>query len=173
MFVVIEHGSRILIHYKVTAHPTAAWTLQQPREVVGYGDRYQFLIHDRDCIFARKFDESIRALGMRVFESAVHSPRINSICERVIGTIPARMPGLADPTVRITSALKSWIAHYNGGRPHMSFGPGIRDSPAITKALPESSARHCHGESYAVRTASNRGGLHNETFADACQRVTA
>jgi hypothetical protein len=63
---------------------------------------------------------------MRVFESAVHSPRINSICERVIGTIPARMPGLADPTVRITSALKSWIAHYNGGRPHMSFGPGIR-----------------------------------------------
>jgi putative transposase len=63
MFVVIEHGSRILIHYKVTAHPTAAWTLQQPREVVGYGDRYQFLIHDRDCIFARKFDESIGRLG--------------------------------------------------------------------------------------------------------------
>lgn len=66
VFVVIEHGSRRLIHCNVTAHPSAAWTLQQLREVVGYGDRYRFLIHDRDCIFASKLDESIRALGIRV-----------------------------------------------------------------------------------------------------------
>jgi putative transposase len=36
VFVVIEHGSRRLIHCNVTAHPSAAWTLQQLREVVGY-----------------------------------------------------------------------------------------------------------------------------------------
>jgi putative transposase len=36
VFVIIEHGSRRLIHYNVTAHPSAAWTLQQLREVVGY-----------------------------------------------------------------------------------------------------------------------------------------
>ena len=29
VFVVIEHGSRRLIHCNVTAHTTAAWTLQQ------------------------------------------------------------------------------------------------------------------------------------------------
>ena len=28
VFVVIEHGSRRLLHVNVTAHPTAAWTLQ-------------------------------------------------------------------------------------------------------------------------------------------------
>src|SRR3569833_1826345 len=43
VFVVIEHSSRRLIHYSVTAHPSAAWTLQQLREVVGYGDRYRYL----------------------------------------------------------------------------------------------------------------------------------
>jgi hypothetical protein len=32
----------------------------------GYADRYQFLIHDRDSIFASQLDESIRALGVRV-----------------------------------------------------------------------------------------------------------
>jgi hypothetical protein len=32
VFVVIEHHSRRLIHCNVTAHPTAAWTLQQLRE---------------------------------------------------------------------------------------------------------------------------------------------
>ena len=36
VFVVIEHGSRRLVRIAVTAHPTAAWTLQQLREVVGF-----------------------------------------------------------------------------------------------------------------------------------------
>jgi hypothetical protein len=35
VFVVIEHHSRRLIHCNVTAHPSAAWTLQQLREAVG------------------------------------------------------------------------------------------------------------------------------------------
>jgi hypothetical protein len=66
VFVMIEHCSRRLIHCNVTAHPTAAWTLQQLREAVGYGDRYRFLIHDRDSIFANHLDESIRRLGIMV-----------------------------------------------------------------------------------------------------------
>jgi putative transposase len=164
VFVVIEHSSRRLIHYNVTAHPSAAWTLQQLREVVGYGDRYRFLIHDRDCIFSSKLDESIRALGIKVLKSAPHSPKMNSICERVIGTIRREcldwLISLSESHLR--SALKSWIAHYNGGRPHMSLGPGIPESPATTKSLPESSSRHRRGESYAVRSTSILGGLHHE-----------
>jgi putative transposase len=35
VFVMIEHGSRRLLHLNVTAHPTAAWTLQQLREALG------------------------------------------------------------------------------------------------------------------------------------------
>jgi putative transposase len=34
VFVVIEHGARRLLHLNVTAHPTAAWTLQQLREAL-------------------------------------------------------------------------------------------------------------------------------------------
>ena len=86
VFVVIEHRSRRLIHYNVTAHLSAAWTLQQ-REVAGYGDRYRVLIHDRDCIFSGQLDESIRALGVRVLKSAPHSPEMNAVWERVIGTL--------------------------------------------------------------------------------------
>jgi uncharacterized protein with HEPN domain len=48
VFVVIEHRSRRLIHYNVTAHQSAAWTLLQLREAVGYEERYRFLIHRRD-----------------------------------------------------------------------------------------------------------------------------
>jgi hypothetical protein len=79
----IEHGSRRLLHLNVTAHPTAAWTLQQLREILGYDGGYRYLIHDRDTIFARSLDESIKKLGLTVLTSPPQNPKANAICERV------------------------------------------------------------------------------------------
>jgi len=87
VFVVIEHGRRRLTHVGVTSHPTADWTLQQLREVVGDEGAYRYLMHDRDSIFARHLDNSIRALGLKVLRTPFRSPKANSLCERVIGTI--------------------------------------------------------------------------------------
>jgi len=41
VFVVIDHSSRRLVRVAVTAHPSAVWTLQQLREVVGFDDARQ------------------------------------------------------------------------------------------------------------------------------------
>src|SRR5229473_2462658 len=38
--VVIEHGTRRLARVDVTAHPSAAWTLQQLRELIGSDDTH-------------------------------------------------------------------------------------------------------------------------------------
>ena len=84
VFVVIEQGSRRLVHCNVTTHPTSAWTLQQLREATGFKNRYQYLLHDRDSIFAEHLDESITSLGIRVLKSPPRSPTANAICERVI-----------------------------------------------------------------------------------------
>jgi putative transposase len=69
VFVLIHHGSRRLVHCDVTAHPTAAWTLQQLREAIGFERAYRYLIHDRDSIFARSLDASIKGFGLRVLKS--------------------------------------------------------------------------------------------------------
>ena len=53
VFVVIEHATRRILHANVTAHPTAAWTLQQLRDAIPADHGYRFLIHDRDSIFSR------------------------------------------------------------------------------------------------------------------------
>lgn len=57
------------------------------REVIGEGDTHRYLIHDRDSIFARRLDDSIRALRLTILRTPVRSPKANSICERVIGTV--------------------------------------------------------------------------------------
>ena len=80
VFVVIEHGTRRLAHVNVTAHPCADWTLQQLRAVVGEEGAHQYLIDDRDKIFANHLDDSIRALGLEALRSPVASPKANSIC---------------------------------------------------------------------------------------------
>jgi putative transposase len=54
VFVLIEHSSRRLLHFSVTAHPSAEWTLQQLREALGTS-AFRYLIHDRDTIFARSW----------------------------------------------------------------------------------------------------------------------
>ncbi len=164
VFVLIQHGSRRLLHFNVTAHPTAAWTLQQLREVIGNEDSYRYLIHDRDAIFARHLDESIKALGLNILKSPVRCPKANGICERVIGTIRRECLDWLIPVTEahLRSILKSWVDHYNGGRPHSSLGPGVPDPPNVLASVRKSEARHRLGEGVTVLSKSVLGGLHHE-----------
>jgi hypothetical protein len=59
VFVVMELATRRILHVNVTAHPTAAWTLQQLRAALPADHGYRFLIHDRDSIFSQALDQSI------------------------------------------------------------------------------------------------------------------
>ena len=49
VFVLMEHATRRILHFNVTAHPTAPWTLQQLREAIPADHGYRFLLHDRDA----------------------------------------------------------------------------------------------------------------------------
>lgn len=165
VFVVIEHGSSRLKHVAVTAHPSADWTLQQLREVVGEDSSHQYLLHDRDSIFAEHLDESIKALGLIILKSPPRSPKVNSICERVIGTIPRECLDWLIPMTEshLREILRCWVAHYNGGRPHSSLGPNVPGLPNTVAATARpSNFRHRLGEGVAVRSQSVLGGLHHE-----------
>jgi transposase InsO family protein len=164
VFVVIEHATRRLVRVDVTAHPGAEWTLQQLREVVGFNNSHWYLLHDRDSIFARRLDESIGALGLKVLKSPPRSPKANAICERVIGTIRRECLDWIIPIseAHLRAILKIWVEHYNRGRPHSSLGPGVPDPPKLLVSVRSSQSRHRLGEGLAVRSKSVLGGLHHE-----------
>ena len=52
IFVVMEIGSRRILHCNVTLYPTAQWTIQQLREAIPSDHEYRFLIHDRHATFS-------------------------------------------------------------------------------------------------------------------------
>jgi putative transposase len=130
VFVIMEVGSRRIAHFNVTDHPTAAWTLQQLREVITGEQPYRFIIHDRDSIYSTGLDDSMRSLGLEVLRTPFRAPQANAYCERLIGTIRRECLDFMIPLNQrhVRMILKEWVAHYNEGRPHSSLGPGIPDS---------------------------------------------
>lgn len=147
----------------MTAHPTAQWTRQQLREVVGYEERYECLLHDHDAIFSAELDESVRRLGLRVLKSPPRSPKANSICERVIGTIRRECLDWIIPLseAHLPQTFKALVAHYNRGRPHSALGPGVPDPPADL-LVPLSKSRHRLDDFRSVHAKAILGGLHHE-----------
>jgi putative transposase len=163
VFIVIEHQTRRIVHCNVTAHPTAAWTLQQLREAIPSDHSYRFLIHDRDGIFSPLLDKSVSHMGIRVLRSPPRSPKANSFCERVIGTLRRECLDYFIPITEshLRSITTNWMTHYNKGRPHSSLGPGIPNPPSD---LPVALQTHRHRIPNHLKVMAHPilGGLHHE-----------
>ncbi len=162
VLVVMEHASRRLIHLNATAHPNAAWTLQQLRETVPSDHQYRFIIHDHGSIFSPELDGSLTRLGLKVISTPVHSPQANSLCERLIGTLRRECLDWIIPLSEghLRKILVSWMDHYNRGRPHSSLGPGFPDQHS---ALPHQQRhRHRFDSPVSIVARSILNGLHHE-----------
>lgn len=162
--VVIEHGSRRLVHFNVTANPSTAWTLQQLREVVGYPERYKFLLHDRDSIFASHLDESIGKLGIRMLKSPPRCPKaMRSANGRSVRFAASAWTGSFHCQSHICGRfLTSWITHYNEGRPHMALGPGVPDPPVASPHGRNLRSREDVLDGVVIHSKPVLGGLHHE-----------
>ena len=57
VFLVLAHERRRIVHFAVTAHPTAEWAAHQLREAFPWESAPRYLLRDRDCIFGHEFVE--------------------------------------------------------------------------------------------------------------------
>ena len=162
MYLLLEIGSRRLLHLNVTEHPTSDWTLQQLREALPGDQNYRFLLHDRHKTFSASLDETVESWGIRVLRSPVRTPTANAHCERLIGSIRRECLDYLIPlnAFHLRRTLREWACHYNAGRPHRSLGPGIPDR--VKQALAVSKQATQIAATSSVIAKPILGGLHNE-----------
>ena len=123
-FVILSHDRRRILHFNVTAHPTAAWTTQQIREVFhGDGTEPRYLLRDRDGAYGDAFRRVVRAIGIREILTPPQSRWQNPYAERLIGSI--RRECLDHLIIlnegHLRKILKEYVRYYNQSRPHLSL----------------------------------------------------
>src|SRR5207245_6688285 len=74
IFVVLAHERRRILHFGVTAHPTAEWTAQHLRDAFPWDTAPRYLLRDRDRIFGDAFSKQVQDMAIEVVLSAPRSP---------------------------------------------------------------------------------------------------
>jgi len=128
VFLVLAHDRRRILHFGVTAHPTAEWAAQQLREAFPWDSAPRYLLRDRDQIFGKAFVDQVKAMGIKQVLSAPRSPWQRAYIERLIGSI--RRECLDHVIVfgesSLHRTLTSYFAYYHGWRTHLSLA---KDAP--------------------------------------------
>src|SRR6266516_4551583 len=81
----------------------------------------------KDKLSGSSFDAVFRATGATILRTAVQAPRINAICERLVGTLRRE---LLDRTLilgeaHVRTVLAEYQAHYNAARPHQGIAQHV------------------------------------------------
>ena len=123
VFFFITHARRRIVHFNVTAHPTAPWVWRQLLEATPWGQQPRYLIRDRDRSYGGAFIYKARAIGIKTVLTAVRAPKANAIAERVVGTLRREcLDHLIIVNERhLRLLLREYVAHYNHVRAHQAL----------------------------------------------------
>src|SRR5712692_4406024 len=152
VFLVLAHDRRRIVHFNVTAHPTADWNAQQLREAFPFEQIPRYLLRDRDGIFGADFRQDVKAMGIKEVLSAPRSPWQRAYVERVIGTVRREC---LDHVIVFSEAslyrhVKSFLAYYHESRTDLSLA---KDEPEPRPVYPPALG--------AVVAIPQVGGLHH------------
>jgi putative transposase len=150
VFVVLSCDRRRIVHFNVTASPSAEWTAQQIVNALPDDIAPRFLMRDRDGIYGAAFRQRVTNMGIEQIVSAPRSPWQNPYIERLFGSI--RRECLDHVIVlgenHLRRVLRSYVAYYNESRMHLSLAKDAPDRRAVER----------HGKVVAL---SRVGGLHH------------
>jgi hypothetical protein len=128
VLVVLAHDRRRVVHFNVTANPSATWTAQQMVEAFPWDTAPRYLLRDRDGVYGQHFRRRVQGMGIAEVLTAPQSPWQNPYAERLIGSI--RRERLDQVIVlgerHLRRILASYFRYYHLSRCHLSLA---KDSP--------------------------------------------
>jgi transposase InsO family protein len=152
VLVVLSRDRRKMVHFGVTANPTAEWTAQHITEAFPWDEAPKFLIRDRHRTCGQAYCDRVKAMGILDVQMAPRSPWQNGYAERIIGSIRRECLDhiVAQDEHHLRRILKSYSAYYNQSRTHLALN---KDAP-----IPRPTASAYGGQVVAIPEV---GGLHH------------
>jgi putative transposase len=159
VLIVLAHSRRKVLHFNVTANPTALWTAQQIVEAFPWDSAPKYLLRDRDAIYGGEFRKRIHTMGIEQVLSAPRSPWQNPFVERLIGTLRRdcldHVIALNEDHLR--RIVGRYLDYYHDWRTHLSLSmdapnPRVVHPPDRGRvfAFPELGGLHHHYERLAA-----------------------
>jgi putative transposase len=132
VFVIIELGTRRIVHFGVTRHPTDRWLAQQLREATPFGAGPRFLIRDNDRKYGASFSYVAIGTDIYVLHTPYRAPKANAICERFLGSLRREC---LDHFIILSERhlyriVKEYARYFNYARPHQGIDQQIPCQPA-------------------------------------------
>jgi len=128
VFIVLAHDRRRVLHFNVTAHPTAEWTADQILQAFPWDTAPGYLLRDRDSIYGDRFRRQVGSMGIKEVLTAPRSPWQSPYVERLIGSIRREcldhIVAINEESLRAT--LRSYFSYYHDSRCHLGLN---KDSP--------------------------------------------
>jgi putative transposase len=155
VFVIIELGSRRLVHFGVTRNPSDAWVAQRLREATPFSQGPRYLLRDNDRKYGRLFARVASGTGIEVLRTPYGAPKANAICERFLGSVRRECLDhfLILSERHLHRLMKEYGEYFNHARPHQGLGQRIPCRPLQGAGSSES-------EQVASRPVL--GGLHHD-----------
>jgi transposase InsO family protein len=121
--VVLAHHRRRVVHFNVTAHPTAEWTARQVIQAFPEETAPRFLVRDRDKIYGERFRHAVEVTGIEEVVTAARSPWQNPYAERLIGSLRRDCLDhvIVLDEVHLRRILAKYFGYYNETRCHLSL----------------------------------------------------
>jgi transposase InsO family protein len=163
IFFIMEVGSRRVVHFRVTRHPTDEWVAQQLRDATPYGEVPRFLIRDNDSKFGVSFNRVAKVSGIEVLRTPYKAPKANAFCERFLGSVRRECLNhiLIFGERHLYRVVKEYVEYYNLARPHQGIGQAIPQG-VRTPMHEAPSAGGAEGSGTRVINFPVLGGLHHD-----------
>jgi putative transposase len=143
VLIVLAHHRRRVLHFNVTAHPTAAWTAQQIVDTFPDDTAPAYLLRDRDAIYGDSFRQRVSGMQIQQVLTAPRSPWQNPFAERLIGSIRRECLNhvLVLSERHLRSILTGYFKYYHRTRTHLSLTKDTPDGrpverPQLGKVVP-------------------------------------
>ena len=155
VFVVLAHGRRRVVHFRITDQPSDVWVAQQIVEATPFEEVRRFLIRDGDPLYGQIFARRTWARGIRTIQTPKGRPQCNCYVERLIRTL--RQECLNHLMIlderHLRWVLQEYLNYYHRARPHQGLN---QETP-----LPQPRLLSSDG---IIRFRPVLGGLHHEYY---------